>query len=88
MEGPREFTAPARAVAGTIHTVAFHEIGFLDLLAVRYYGPGYERMWWSIAMANAMIDPEREMFPGQQLLIPPRASVSQFLSRPGDAAGR
>jgi nucleoid-associated protein YgaU len=88
MEGPREFTTPAEGTNAEIHTVRVHEVGFLDLIAVAKYGPGYERLWWAIALANAMIDPEREMYAGQRLVIPPRATVAQFLSRPGDATSR
>lgn len=88
MEGPREFTTPPEGTSAEIHTVRVHEVGFLDLIAVAKYGPGYERLWWAIALANAMIDPEREMYPGQRLIIPPRSTVAQFLSRPGDAASR
>jgi nucleoid-associated protein YgaU len=55
------------------------------MLAVRYYGPGYERLWWVIMQANNIIDPSAEMYPGQRLLIPPRASVLRFIARAGDA---
>lgn len=88
MEGPREFTAPAEGTNAEIHTVRAHEIGFLDLIAAAKYGPGYERLWWVIALANALIDPEREMYAGQRLIIPSRTTIAQFLSRPGDATAR
>ncbi len=84
MEAPPEFTDVDEGT-GTAHTVAVHEIGFLDALAVRYYGPGYERLWRVIAIANAMVDPEREMYAGQTIVIPSRTSVLRFLSRAGDA---
>ncbi len=88
MEGPTEFAdAPTATDSSvpTIHTVRNHEVGFLDELAFNYYGPGYERLWWTIALANAMIDPEHEMYTGQRLVIPARATISRFLSRAGDA---
>lgn len=82
---PAEFqTVP---VGSTIHTVRNNEIGFLDMLAVRYYGPGSEKLWWVIAQANAMVDPEREMYAGQRLVVPPRSRLTQFLGRGGDGAG-
>lgn len=64
-----------------IHRVRDIDIGFLDRLAVDYYGPGNERMWWSIAYANAIIDPERDMHVGDALLIPSRTALQQFLAR-------
>lgn len=81
-EPPPEFIDPTENVRR--HTVTQDEIGFLDDLAVRFYGEGYEELWWSIALANAMIDPEREMFAGQTLLIPPREKSVQFISRAGE----
>lgn len=68
-----------------VHIVAASELGFLDILAVRYFGEGNETAWRAIAIANAMIDPEVEMFVGQRLLIPPRSLVIQFESRQGIA---
>jgi hypothetical protein len=80
---PPEFTVqPAGA---TKHTVRSFEVGFLDIVAVQYFGAGYEVMWWAIAQANGMIDPEREMYPGQQLVIPPPSAKQSFLGRQGDA---
>jgi hypothetical protein len=87
MEGPREFTTPGAITTTVIHTVSAPEIGFLDMLAVRYYGPGYERLWWAIAHKNAMIDPEREMYAGQRIVIPSRAEINNFLTRAGDVVG-
>ncbi len=83
LEPPPEFLEEVEGVRR--HTVVSHEIGFLDLLAVRFYGQGYEELWWSIALANAIIDPEKEMFAGQVLLIPPRDQAIQFISRAGNA---
>jgi len=69
-----------------IHRVKMNEIGFLDLLAVQYYGHGHEKLWWVIALANAIVDPEIDMYPGMALAIPPRSVVAQFLSRDGNVA--
>lgn len=79
---PKEFVATPQG--SIMHRVASCEVGFLDQIAVRYYGTNNELLWWAIAQANAMIDPETEMYPGQMIVIPPRASVQQFLSRTGD----
>ncbi len=67
------------------HVVRSHEVGFLDIVAVRYYGVGYERMWWSIAQANNIINPESEMYPGMELVIPGRDRLTSFIGRPGNA---
>lgn len=64
-----------------VHRVRQQDIGFLDLLAVRFYGAGFEDFWWAIAYANAIIDPESEMFVGQSLVIPSREAVTTFLTR-------
>ena len=65
------------------HRIRSNEIGFLDKLSVQYYGQGYERLWWSIALANQIIDQERDMKAGEVLVIPPRALAFQFLARAG-----
>lgn len=80
-EPPKEFVSVSNP---TLHRVTQDEIGFLDGIAVRYYGIGYERLWWVILQANGLIDPEREIYPGQVLVIPPRTAVQQFLARLGD----
>lgn len=82
MVPPEEFLEPSENVRR--HTVAASEVGFLDILAVRFYGQGYEELWWSIALANAILDPENDMFVGQTLLIPPRAQAIKFISRVGE----
>ncbi len=81
-EPPPEFD---KLAPGTkTHVVSSFEVGFLDLLAVRYYGPGHEHLFWVIAQANAIADPEKEMYPGQTLTIPARSAVVQFQSRQGN----
>lgn len=83
-EPPAEFqTQPA---GSQIHTVKAHEVGFLDILAARYYGDGYEELWWSIAAANGIIDQERDMYPGMKLVIPPDARRARFVGRGGLAS--
>ena len=79
---PVEFLEPSENVRR--HTVAASEVGLLDILAVRFYGEGYEELWWSIALTNAILDPENEMFAGQTLLIPPRDQAIKFISRVGE----
>lgn len=63
------------------YTVRDGDIGFPDGIAVRFYGSGFEWAWWVIAYANAMIDPDQEMFAGQRLVIPPRTALQSFLAR-------
>lgn len=63
------------------HRVRRAEVGFLDVVAGRHYGPGYEEMHWFIQLANGMIDAETEMQTEQELRIPPRALVVQFRTR-------
>lgn len=77
-EAPAEFTQVQTDARR--HRVHQHEIGMLDALAVRYYGPTQESLWWAIALANAILDPE-EMYAGQVLLIPPRSAILSFISR-------
>lgn len=79
MEPPVEFSTEQTSFQ--VHRVARNEIGFLDVLAVRYYGQGQERLWWAIALANALVDPERDMYVGQVLVIPSRSRINSFISR-------
>jgi len=79
LEPPEEFTV--RQSDFQFHRVASHEIGFLDQLAVRYYGPGEENLWWAIALANNILDPELEMFTGQVLTVPSRRVALTFIGR-------
>lgn len=82
---PAEFQDPQ--LGWGTHRVEQHEVGFLDYIAVKHYGNGYEKLWWVIAQANAMLDPESEMKAGMVLVIPPRTVVQQFLARLGDVHG-
>lgn len=81
MEPPAEFIEETEGVRR--HVIADNEIGFLDILAVRFFGQGYEELWWAIALANAIIDPEKDMVSGETLLIPTRESALRFISRVG-----
>jgi hypothetical protein len=69
------------------HKVAASDIGFLDRLAVKFYGAGFEDFWWAIAYVNNIADPDEEMFIGQTLTIPPREAVTTFLARKPTAVG-
>lgn len=55
--------------------------GFLDEVAFRAYGSGYERYWWVIARAQGIIDPEREVPAGAILRVPPRGAATTFEQR-------
>lgn len=63
------------------YVVRSTDIGFLDRIAVLFFGAGYEWAWWAIAYANNMVDPDQEMFVGQRLVIPPREALQRFLAR-------
>jgi hypothetical protein len=78
---PLEFTV--LPIGSTTHIVRKNEIGMLDALAVKYFGPGTEVLWWTIAQANGIQDPEIDMYPGQVLTIPPRSSITSFTARAG-----
>lgn len=64
-----------------VHRIQQREVGFLDQIAVRYYGPGNEILWWFIAQSNAMLDPEKEMRVGNTIIIPPRNLAITFRTR-------
>jgi len=64
------------------------DIGFLDQISVKFYGAGFEDFWWVIAYANGIADPDADMFVGQNLVIPPRETVTAFLSRKPTGDGR
>lgn len=68
------------------HRITSVEIGFMDKLAVRFFGPGNEQMWWAIAYANAILDPETVQV-GEELIIPSREAVRRFLARRPVATG-
>lgn len=82
-EAPPEFVASGLPTGVRLHTVLAHEVGFLDLIAIKYYGDGSEVLWWTIAQANGIIDPETEMVPGQKLKIPPESRRASFIGRGG-----
>jgi len=78
-EAPSEFSESYEDAR--LHEVKKFEIGMLDKIAVTYYGPGQEVMWWVIAQANGLIDPETDMYVGQKLVIPPRSALLNFVAR-------
>lgn len=63
------------------YAVRSPDVGFLDKIAVQFYGAGFEWAWWVIAYANNMVDPDQEMFVGQRLVIPPREALLRFVAR-------
>lgn len=68
------------------HRVKVNEVGFLDLIATKFYGAGNEKDAWIIAQANAIVVWDRDMYPGQVLYIPSQSSVLQFKARAGNAS--
>lgn len=76
---PAEFDKPAKGWIS--HVVQQDEVGFPDILAVRYYGKGSEALWWCICLANGIIDPDLDMVAGKTLTIPPRDLVAQYTAR-------
>lgn len=82
MELPPEFAESRADESGYI--VRKVDVGFLDQIAVRYYGPGFEKFWWVLALVNRIIDPDLDMFVNQKLRVPSRATVLEFNARVGD----
>jgi hypothetical protein len=82
MELPKEFAEPREDE--TVFTVRKPDVGFLDQIAVRHYGPGSEKFWWVIALVNRIIDPDLDMFVNQSLRVPSRATVLEFSARVGN----
>lgn len=62
---------------GVTHFVSSMDVGFLDRVACRHYGSGFEMAWWALCRANGVIDPETDTYPGMKLYVP---DVSRFLS--------
>lgn len=78
----KEFTT--LPLGSKVHTVRQNEVGMLDMIAKKYFGAGYEVLWWVIAQANNIMDMEIDMYPGQVLVIPPRPSLIAFQGRAGN----
>lgn len=79
---PEEFTGDP----GTDPQVSYDTLGdgqspFLDILAVRSYGPGNESLWWIIAAATGIIDPDRDIDSNTQCTIPSFDVVNAFRAR-------
>lgn len=81
-ELPAELADPA-APGAVVHRLVDDEAGFLDAVAVRYYGPGAEDLWWVIAFASGMVDVEAEAVAGRLVLVPPYDRVAAMLARAG-----
>ena len=78
---PQEFASKLNANQFTVYTVSRMDVGFPDRIAWLCWGAGMEPYWWIIAMVNGIIDPETDLFPGQQLLVPVSSLLQLFLSR-------
>lgn len=76
---PLEFRTPK--ADWKTHVVRQNEVGFLDILAVQYFGSGMETLWWVIAQANGMVDPDAEMYAGMKLRVPTREDVLAYIAR-------
>lgn len=81
---PEAFAVPDKR--STLYRVQQQQIGFLDMIAVEVWGEGHEQFWWVIAAANALIDPETEMYAGLVLTVPPRDTLVSYRARAGHAA--
>jgi hypothetical protein len=57
------------------------DIGFLDHLMTKFHGLGNEDLWWSVAYANAVVDPETDLESGDVVVVPSDALVSSWLTR-------
>jgi hypothetical protein len=78
-QAPAEFDKPGRS--WLVHVVQEFEIGFPDIIVVKYYGAGAEQLWWAVCLVNGIIDPDLDIIAGQRLLIPPRDLVSRYAAR-------
>ena len=66
-------------VAYNTHVVKDSDIGRLDRIAYQFYGNSH--YWWMIAAANKMIDPIGDMKVNDEIKIPSRTLVEQFVAR-------
>jgi phage tail protein X len=62
-------------------TLRATDLGQLDAVAVRLYGPGMEALWWVILQANGVVHQERELKAGSVLRVPPASAVDTFMSQ-------
>ena len=76
---PPEFASVGRG--WLTHVVVEHEVGFPDLIAVRYYGAGSEQLWWAVCLVNGIIDPDLDIRAGVSIVIPPRDLVARYTAR-------
>lgn len=71
----------ALGTAARQYRMAQQDVGFMDKLAVQFFGPGREEFWWVLAYANMVIDPETDLDAGSVLQIPDVSLLSSFLAR-------
>lgn len=64
-----------------VHRVSQADVGFPERIAVRFFGPGSETLWWTIAYLNAIVDPETDLKPGDAIVVPPRSALQTFRAR-------
>jgi hypothetical protein len=64
-----------------VHRMPKRHVGFLDKVAADWYGAGNEDMWWTIAYANGVIDPETDVSSGQAIVIPTNELLTKFVMR-------
>lgn len=76
---PPEFASTSGEWA--TYVVRDTDIGAMDRVAASKYGDGMEWAWWAILMANGIVDPEREMYPGMKIKMPPLQVIQRFTSR-------
>ena len=65
----------------SVHRLRRHEVGFFDQLSVLYYGENSEILNWFVQLSNAVLDPEKEMNPGDQFAVAPRKFAIAFRVR-------
>ncbi len=64
-----------------LYRLTASDVGFLDYTMTRFQGQGNEDLWWTIAYANAVIDPETDLKPGDVVAIPDDDRISSWLNR-------
>ena len=80
-EIPEEFGEAADLSTFNRHLVQKNEVGTLDRVAVRHYGLGREALWWAIAIVNGIVNPETDMYAGQEIFVPPFSLVTAYMQR-------
>lgn len=80
------FREPADLLSAgfSYYVIQRSDVGFLDRIAYRYYGD--ESLWWVIAYANGIFDPEFDVTVGTKVTIPNVEAVNAFVQRGGNNA--